>query len=76
MDISLIVYADENQAVRSLEGDALARWLELEDERAWTAQFAATADDQWDRIVDQVRRDIAAGRTIPLHDVFPPPDDR
>jgi predicted HTH domain antitoxin len=43
------------------------------DERAWTAQFAATADDQWARMVEQVRRDVATGATVPLDDTFPPP---
>lgn len=57
------------------EQDAIAARIlaDLEDEHAWAAQFAATTDDQWDRMVDQVRRDIAAGDTIPLDDVFPPP---
>ena len=63
----------EIQRLPAEEQDAIAARIlaDLEDERAWTAQFAATTDDQWDRMADQVRRDIAAGNTIPLDDVFP-----
>lgn len=54
--------------------DAIASRLlaEVEDERAWAARFAATTDDQWDRIVAEVRRDVATGGIRPLDDVFPP----
>jgi hypothetical protein len=33
----------------------------VEDERAWTAQFDATTDEQWARMAEMARRDIAAG---------------
>jgi hypothetical protein len=50
-----------------------ARILEdLADERQWEAQFAATTDEQWDRMAEAVRRDIRAGKVEPLEDVFPP----
>ncbi len=54
--------------------DAIASRLlaEVEDERKWAAHFAATTDDQWDRIVAEVRRDVATGGTRPLDEVFPP----
>jgi hypothetical protein len=54
--------------------DAIAARLlaEVEDERQWQARFAATTDDQWARLVAGVRQDIAAGRTVPLEEVFPP----
>ena len=54
--------------------DAIAaRWLtEVNDERQWETRFAATTDDQWDRLVAEVRRDVAEGGTLPLDDVFPP----
>jgi hypothetical protein len=54
--------------------DAIASRLlaEVEDERQWAARFAATTDDQWDRIAAEVRRDIATGGTCPLDKVFPP----
>ena len=46
----------------------LADWA---DETEWAAQFAATTDAQWDRMAAMVRREIAAGKTMPLDDVFP-----
>ena len=54
--------------------DAIASRLlaEIEDERQWNARFAATSEDQWDRVAARVREDIAAGRTEPLEKVFPP----
>ena len=38
--------------------DAIASRLlaEVEDERQWNTRFAATTDDQWDRLVAEVRR--------------------
>lgn len=43
--------------------DAIAARIlaDLEDEHAWAAQFAATTDQQWDRMVEQVRRDTETG---------------
>ncbi len=54
--------------------DAIAARLlaELDDERTWSARFAATTDDQWDRMVAEVQREVANGDTRPLDDVFPP----
>lgn len=54
--------------------DAIASRLlaEVEDERQWNARFAATTDDQWDRLVAEVRRDVGAEGTRPLDEVFPP----
>lgn len=53
--------------------DAIAaRFLaELQDEQKWETRFAATTDDQWDRMADMVRQEIAAGETVPLDEVFP-----
>lgn len=52
--------------------DAIASRLlaEVEDERRWNARFAATTDDQWDRLVAKVERDIAEGKTMPLEDLL------
>ena len=63
---------DEIQRLPAEEQDAIAARIlaELEDERAWAAQFAATTDDQWDRMAERVRRDIACGGTVPLSGVF------
>jgi hypothetical protein len=54
--------------------DAIASRLlaEVEDERQWAKRFAATTDDQWDRLVAEVRRDVEARGTRPLDDAFPP----
>ena len=54
--------------------DAIASRLlaEVEDERQWNARFAATTDDQWDRLVAEVRRDVVTGGARPLDEVFPP----
>ena len=54
--------------------DAIAARLlaEVDDERQWESRFASTTDDQWDRLVAEVRRDVAEGGTLPLDDVFPP----
>jgi hypothetical protein len=63
----------EIQKLPAEEQDAIASRIlaDLEDERVWAAQFATTTDDQWDRMAEQVRRDIAAGGTVQLDDVFP-----
>ncbi len=45
---------------------------EVVDERVWSVLFAGTTDEQWDRIVEDVRRDIAAHGTQRLDEVFPP----
>lgn len=44
---------------------------DLADDNEWTARFEATTDAQWDRMAAMVRRDIAAGDTAPLDEVFP-----
>lgn len=48
--------------------DAIAARLlaDLADEKEWTARFAATTDEQWDRMAALVRQEIAAGDTTPL----------
>ncbi len=46
-----------------------ARWLEeVRDERLWAEKFVATTDEQWDRLADLVKRDIAEGDTTSLDD--------
>jgi hypothetical protein len=54
--------------------DAIASPIlaELSDERAWGSRFDATTDEQWERLAQRVRREIAAGETTPLEDVLPP----
>jgi hypothetical protein len=50
------------------EQDAIATRLlaEIEDERQWDARFTATTAEQWDRLVAEVRREVAKGETLPL----------
>ena len=61
-------------ALPTADQDAIAARLlvELEDERGWTDRFAATTDNQWDRLVAEVRREVETGGTRSLTDVFPP----
>lgn len=53
--------------------DAIAaRFLaELQDEQKWENRFAATTDEQWDRMAAMVRQEIAKGETVSLDEVFP-----
>jgi len=44
---------------------------ELADDDAWDASFAATTDEQWDRLADSARREISANETTPIDEVFP-----
>ena len=68
------------QAIAELEKlpaegqDAIATRImaELSDERAWESLFHATTDEQWHRLAQAARREITAGDTTPLDDVFPP----
>lgn len=55
------------------EQDAIAARLlaELEDEQVWKARFESTTDDQWDRIAEMLRQEIADGEITPLAEVFP-----
>ncbi|BFM40445.1 hypothetical protein [Synechocystis sp. LKSZ1] len=55
------------------EQDAIAARLlaEIEDELAWKDQFESTTDDQWALMAEMVRREITAGDTTPLAEVFP-----
>ena len=54
--------------------DAIATRIlaDLEDEQVWAERFTATTDRHWDRLAEEVRRDIAAGGTTPLDEVFKP----
>jgi RNA polymerase-interacting CarD/CdnL/TRCF family regulator len=54
------------------EQDAIAaRFLaEMEDEQRWKSQFESTTDNQWDRMAEMVRQEIASGDVTPLAEVF------
>jgi hypothetical protein len=64
----------EAEKLPAEDQDAIASRLleEVEDERRWAAGLAATTDDQWDKMVAEVRRDVATNGTRPLDEVFPP----
>jgi len=68
----------EIQQLPAEEQDAIAARIlaELEDERRWAAQFAATTDEQWAHMAEEVHRDIENGDIISLDDVFPPPTSK
>ncbi len=53
--------------------DAIATQLlaELQDDQKWETRFAATTDDQWDRMAAMVRQEIASGETVTLDTIFP-----
>lgn len=54
--------------------DAIAAELlaELQGEKKWETSFAATTDEQWERMAAMVRQEIASGETVSLNEVFPP----
>ncbi len=44
------------------QDEVAARILaDLADEQGWTARFNATTDEEWDRMAEMVRREIASG---------------
>jgi hypothetical protein len=53
--------------------DAIAAicMAELQDEQKWETSFESTTDEQWDRMAEMVRKEIATGETVPLNTVFP-----
>ena len=63
----------EIQKLPSDQQDAIATRIlaDLKDEQAWTARFDATTDEQWDRLAEAAKKEIAAGDTVPLDNVFP-----
>jgi hypothetical protein len=52
--------------------DAVAARIlaDLADEQAWTERFEATSAEQWNRLAEMARREIARGNTIPLEQAF------
>ncbi len=63
----------EIQKLPADQRDAIAARIltDLKDDQAWTERFEATTDEQWDRLAETARKEIAAGDTVPLDDVFP-----
>lgn len=66
----------EKLPIEDQDAIALRLMAEVEDERAWSARFSATTDDQWDRMVAEVRHDIVTNGTRPLGELFPPDETR
>ena len=64
----------EVEKLPAQDQDAIAARLlaEVDDERRWEERFASTTDDQWDRLVAEVHRDVAEEGALPLDEVFPP----
>ena len=60
----------EIEKLPASEQDAIASRIlaELAEEQTWSERFAGTTDEQWDRIAEMARRDIAAGGAISLGD--------
>ena len=52
----------EIQKLPADQRDAIAARIlnDLNDEQAWTERFEATTDEQWDRLAESARREIAA----------------
>ncbi|MBV6625619.1 MAG: hypothetical protein KI793_22275 [Rivularia sp. (in: Bacteria)] len=63
----------EIEKLPASQQDAIATRLlaELKDEQAWEKRFATTTNEQWDKLAQMVRQEIADGETSPLDDVFP-----
>ena len=63
----------EIQKLPQDQRDAIAARIiaDLKDDQAWTERFEATTDEQWDRLAEAARKEISAGDTVPLDDVFP-----
>ena len=63
----------EIQKLPADQRDAIAARIltDLKDEQAWTELFEATTDEQWDRLAEVTRREIAVGDAVPINDVFP-----
>ncbi|MYA21949.1 MAG: hypothetical protein F4Z30_03785 [Gemmatimonadetes bacterium] len=55
----------EIQKLPADQRDAIAARIltDLKDEQAWTQRFEATTDEQWDRLAESARREIAGGAT-------------
>lgn len=53
------------------EQNALAARIlaELDDERKWDQSFAATTDEQWDKLAAMARRDTNSGGSSALGDL-------
>lgn len=55
------------------EQDAVSERIaaELTDDAEWDDRIDATTEEQWDKMEEMVRREIAMGNSVPLEDAFP-----
>ena len=55
------------------EQDAVSERIaaELTDDAEWDARFDATTEEQWDKMEEMVRREIAIGNSAPIENAFP-----
>lgn len=55
------------------EQDAVSERIaaELTDDAEWDARFDATTEEQWDKMEEMVRREIAMGNSAPIENAFP-----
>ena len=62
----------EAASLSEAEQDAIAARIlaEIEDEREWDRRFAATTDEQWDKLAAMARRQIEAGGSVPLDELI------
>jgi len=61
---------EEAQKLPPEAQDALAARIlaDLRDERLWDQSFRDTTDEQWDRLAEGVREEIASGDTEAIED--------
>lgn len=64
---------EEIEKLPADEQDALAARIltDLKDEQGWTERFEATTNKQWEQLAQSARREIMAGDSASLDDVFP-----
>lgn len=55
------------------EQDAVSERIaaELTDDAEWEARFAATTEEQWDKMEEMVRRDVSARGNAPIENALP-----
>ncbi len=61
------------QQLPPYQQDAIATLIlaELEDDENWETSFAATTDEQWERMAEITLKEIANGETVSLEEIFP-----
>lgn len=62
----------EAASLSEAQQDAIAARIleEIRDEQAWDQRFAATTDEQWDKLAAMARREIEAEGSTPLDELI------